>query len=50
MQAIGKLLPALNGKIRGMAFRVPTADASLVDLTVRLDSRVSYKEICAAIR
>lgn len=49
-KAVGKLIPSLNGKIRSMAFRVPTPDASLVDLTVRLNRRVSYEEICGAVR
>ncbi|KAG0582089.1 hypothetical protein KC19_3G033200 [Ceratodon purpureus] len=49
-KAIGRLIPTLNGKVRSMAFRVPTPDASLVDLTVRLNRRVSYEDICGAIR
>ena len=43
-------MPALHGKIRSMAYRVPTPDVSLVDLTVRLDTPVSYEEVCEAIR
>ena len=50
MQAVGRLIPTLNGKIRSLAFRVPTPDASLVDLTVRLNRQVSYEDICEAIR
>jgi glyceraldehyde 3-phosphate dehydrogenase len=50
MQAIGKLLPGLNGKVRGVAYRVPTPDVSLVDLNVRFNRRVPYEEICEAIR
>lgn len=49
-KAIGRLIPTLNGKIRSQAFRIPTPDASLVDLTVRFYRRVPYEEICAAIR
>lgn len=50
MQAIGKLLPGLNGKVRGVAYRVPTPDVSLVDLNVRFNRRVPYEDICEAIR
>ncbi|KAG7982093.1 hypothetical protein I3843_04G032200 [Carya illinoinensis] len=49
-KAVGKVLPALNGKLTGMAFRVPTVDVSVVDLTVRLEKKASYEEIKAAIR
>lgn len=49
-QAVGKVLPALNGKLTGMAFRVPTVDVSVVDLTVRLEKAASYDEIKAAIK
>ncbi|XVF49682.1 hypothetical protein PTKIN_Ptkin04bG0032400 [Pterospermum kingtungense] len=49
-KAVGKVLPALNGKLTGMAFRVPTVDVSVVDLTVRLDKAASYEEIKAAIK
>jgi len=49
-KAIGKLLPGLNGKVRGVAYRVPTPDVSLVDLNVRFNRRVPYEEICEAIR
>ncbi|KAG4118790.1 hypothetical protein ERO13_D11G039000v2 [Gossypium hirsutum] len=48
--AVGKVLPALNGKLTGMAFRVPTVDVSVVDLTVRLEKAASYDEIKAAIK
>lgn len=44
-KAVGKVIPALNGKITGMAFRVPTADVSVVDLTVRLAKPAPYEEI-----
>ena len=49
-KAVGKVLPELNGKLTGMAFRVPTSDVSVVDLTVELDSDTSYEAICAAMK
>jgi len=49
-KAVGKVLPSLNGVLTGMAFRVPTADVSVVDLTVTLDKGASYDEICAKIK
>ncbi|KAL2459584.1 Glyceraldehyde-3-phosphate dehydrogenase GAPC1 [Forsythia ovata] len=49
-KAVGKVLPALNGKLTGMAFRVPTVDVSVVDLTVRLEKAATYEEIKAAIK
>ncbi|PSJ43853.1 glyceraldehyde-3-phosphate dehydrogenase [Zobellella taiwanensis] len=49
-KAVGKVIPALNGKLTGMAFRVPTPNVSVVDLTVRLEKQASYADICAAIR
>lgn len=49
-KAVGKVIPALNGKLTGMAFRVPTPDVSVVDLTVNLAKPASYKEICAAMK
>lgn len=49
-KAVGKVLPALNGKLTGMAFRVPTSDVSVVDLTVELEKGASYAEICAAMK
>merc|ERR1712031_116662 len=49
-KAVGKVIPELNGKLTGMSFRVPTADVSVVDLTVRLDKPASYDEICAKIK
>ena len=49
-KAVGKVLPELNGKLTGMAFRVPTPNVSVVDLTVRLEKPASHKDICAAIK
>ncbi|CAN1295279.1 Glyceraldehyde-3-phosphate dehydrogenase 2, cytosolic [Linum perenne] len=49
-KAVGKVLPALNGKLTGMAFRVPTADVSVVDLTVKLEKKATYEQIKAAIK
>lgn len=49
-KAVGKVIPELNGKLTGMAFRVPTPDVSVVDLTVRLAKDTSYDEICAKIK
>ncbi|MFC6439848.1 type I glyceraldehyde-3-phosphate dehydrogenase [Bowmanella sp. JS7-9] len=49
-KAVGKVIPALNGKLTGMAFRVPTADVSVVDLTVNLAKPASYEQICAAMK
>jgi len=49
-KAVGVVLPALNGKLTGMAFRVPTSDVSVVDLTCELDKSATYEEICAAIK
>ncbi|CAH9077662.1 unnamed protein product [Cuscuta epithymum] len=49
-KAVGKVLPALNGKLTGMAFRVPTVDVSVVDLTVRTEKEATYEEIKEAIK
>jgi len=49
-KAVGKVIPALNGKITGMSFRVPNADVSVVDLTVRLEKPASYDDIKHAIK
>ncbi|KAA8533266.1 hypothetical protein F0562_033201 [Nyssa sinensis] len=49
-KAVGKVLPALNGKLTGMSFRVPTVDVSVVDLTVRLEKKATYEQIKAAIK
>ena len=49
-KAVGKVIPELNGKLTGMAFRVPTMDVSVVDLTVNLAKNTSYEEICAIMK
>ena len=49
-KAVGKVLPELNGLLTGMAFRVPTSDVSVVDLTVELNKGADYGEICAAMK
>lgn len=49
-KAVGKVIKSLNGKLTGMAFRVPTADVSVVDLTCRLEKAASYDEIKAAMK
>ncbi|MBK5940463.1 type I glyceraldehyde-3-phosphate dehydrogenase [Halochromatium roseum] len=49
-KAVGKVLPELNGKLTGMAFRVPTSDVSVVDLTCELNKDASYEDICAAMK
>ena len=48
-KAVTKVIPSLVGKITGMAFRVPTADVSVVDLTVKLEKSTSYDEVMAAL-
>ncbi len=49
-KAVGVVLPELKGKLTGMAFRVPTSDVSVVDLTVELNNSASYDDICAAMK
>lgn len=49
-KAVGKVIPSLNGKLTGMAFRVPTIDVSVVDLVVRLEKEASYDEIKQAVK
>ena len=49
-KAVGKVIPALNKKLTGMAFRVPTSDVSVVDLTVELEKDASFEQICAAMK
>merc|ERR1719331_1381978 len=49
-KAVGKVLPSLNGKLTGMAFRVPTPDVSVVDLTCKLEKPATYDEIKAVMK
>ncbi|CAI2724918.1 unnamed protein product [Schistosoma spindalis] len=49
-KAVGKVIPALNGKLTGMAFRVPTPDVSVVDLTCRLGKKATYDQIKAVVK
>lgn len=49
-KAVGKVIPALNGKLTGMAFRVPVANVSVVDLTVRLGKPATYDQIKAKVK
>ncbi len=49
-KAVGKVIPELNGKLTGMAFRVPTVDVSVVDLTCRIEKSASFEEVKAAIK
>jgi glyceraldehyde 3-phosphate dehydrogenase len=49
-KAVGRVIPELNKKLTGMAFRVPTSDVSVVDLTVELSKEASYEQICAAMK
>ena len=49
-KAVGKVIPALNGKLTGMSMRVPTLDVSVVDLTVNLEKPATYDEICVAMK
>ena len=49
-KAVGIVLPELNGKLTGMAFRVPTSDVSVVDLTCELEKPATYEEICAVMK
>ena len=49
-KAVGKVIPALNGKLTGMSFRVPTVDVSVVDLTVKLAKETSYEEIMVVLK
>merc|ERR1712054_235028 len=49
-KAVGKCLPEMNGKLTGMAFRVPTPEVSVVDLTIRLEKPAKYADIVAAVK
>ena len=49
-KAVGRVIPALNGKLTGMSFRVPTLDVSVVDLTIELEQHTSYQAICKTIK
>merc|ERR1712072_832779 len=49
-KAVGKCYPLLNGKLTGMAFRVPTPDVSVVDLTARIEKGAKYADIVAAVK
>jgi glyceraldehyde 3-phosphate dehydrogenase len=49
-KAVGRVIPALNKKLTGMAFRVPTSDVSVVDLTVELENDATYEEICSTMK
>ncbi|MDR2561068.1 MAG: type I glyceraldehyde-3-phosphate dehydrogenase [Holophagales bacterium] len=49
-KAVGKVIPELNKKLTGMAFRVPTSDVSVVDLTAELNKETTYEQICAAMK
>lgn len=49
-KAVGKVIPDLNGRLTGMAFRVPTSNVSVVDLTVELEKEADYQEICQAMK
>jgi len=49
-KAVGVVLPELNGKLTGMAFRIPSSDVSVVDLTAELEKEASYDDICAAMK
>ena len=49
-KAVGKVIPELKGKLTGMAFRVPTTNVSVVDLTVKLGKETTYEEICKKMK
>jgi glyceraldehyde 3-phosphate dehydrogenase len=49
-KAVGKVIPSLNKKLTGMAFRVPTSDVSVVDLTCELEREATFEQVCAAMK
>merc|ERR1712070_1136731 len=49
-KAVAKVIPAVKGKLTGMAFRVPTIDVSVVDLTCQLEKETTYEEICSEVK
>mmetsp|Transcript_33725 Transcript_33725/g.52080 ORF Transcript_33725/g.52080 Transcript_33725/m.52080 type:complete len:112 (-) Transcript_33725:274-609(-) len=49
-KTVGKVIPELNGKLTGMAFRIPTTNVSVVDLTVRLQKETTYEDVSAAMK
>merc|ERR1711966_306011 len=49
-KAVAKVIPDVKGKLTGMAFRVPTADVSVVDLTCKLNTETTYDDICAHVK
>merc|ERR1711878_135179 len=49
-KAVGLVIPEVKGKLTGMAFRIPTPDVSVVDLTCKIEKGATYEEICAAIK
>lgn len=49
-KAVGLVIPEIKGKLTGMAFRVPTINVSVVDLTVKLNKSVSYSDICKVMK
>lgn len=49
-KAVGKVIPELNGKLTGMAFRVPTTNVSVVDLTAKLQKEATWDEVCNAVK
>lgn len=49
-KAVGLVIPDLNGKLTGMSFRIPTANVSVVDLTVKLTKSATYDEICNELK
>jgi len=50
LRLLGKFIPSLNGKLTGMAFRVPTMDVSVIDLTVNIKKSATYDEVCKVMK